>query len=387
MKLIDYLRGRDLEPNGSESRTITPGTTPETLLPTSRTALPAVSETTALKIADVFAAVRCLADGLSSLPLKAYRRVPQGRVPAGDDARIARLLLSPSPGSTSPDLISQIVVDLSVFGVAFLAKYRSDNMIVQLGCIPPDQVTVEQRGQRIVYTLSRREGISEHGPEDIVAIKGTSRDGLRGMSPVRQCARALQINEGLLSYAAAWLANAGRPSGVLSLSGDLPTSRQHAEDTKDDFQQLFSLTDAGENAGKIAVFAGGMEFERVEPAMRDQEFLGQREWSVRETARVFGLPPFKLGVSAGDSLTYSTVAQQNRAFVDDSLRPLAVRIERAISGDVDLCPGQSYVQFSFDALLRGDTRERYEAYKTAIEAGFLSVEEVRELEDLPKRAE
>jgi phage portal protein BeeE len=135
-KITDYLRGRDLEVNGSESRTLDAGTVSEALLPVSKTALPAVNEMTALKIADVFSAVRCLADKLASLPVKAYRRVPQGRIPAGADARIARLLRAPSPGSTSADLIGQIVVDCCVYGSAFVAKYRADNEIVQLGTLP-----------------------------------------------------------------------------------------------------------------------------------------------------------------------------------------------------------------------------------------------------------
>lgn len=388
-KITDYLRGADLVPNGSsESRTLRPGIVQPGLsyAPPTRSALPAVSETTALKIADVFSAVRCLADGLASLPVKAYRRVPEGRIPAGEDARISRLLSGPAPGQTSCDLISQIILDICVSGTAFLAKYRAEGEVVQLGCLPPDRVTVEQRGQTIVYRLSRLEGISEHGPEDIVAIRGASRDGLTGLSPVRQCARALQINDGLLTYAGAWLANAGRPSAVLSLTGDLPAGREEMVNLKDEYGEAFSVTD--QQTGRILVLSGSdISFERIEPAMRDSEFLGQREWSVRETARIFGLPPFKLGVSSGDSLTYSSVTQENRAFVDMSLRPLAVRIERAISGDADLCPGGTYIQFNFDGLLRGDTRERFEAYKTALEAGFMSTEEIRELEDLPRRAD
>ena len=376
-----------VSPNGHESRTLVRGRVAEAFFPSSKTPLPSVSETTALRIADVFAAVRVLADGLAGLPLKAYRRAPQGRVPAGDDARIARLLRSPSPGTTSADLISQIVIDISVSGTAFLAKYRSDGEVVQLGTLPPDQVQVEQRGSRIIFKLTRAEGVSEHGPEDVVAIRGASRDGLRGLSPVRQCARALQINQGLLDYAGAWLANSGRPSGIIApaeANGVLTTpGADDVADAKDRVEEEFSVVD--QRTGRIMVLSAPISFERVEPAMRDQEFLGQREWSVRETARIFGIPPFKLGVSAGDSLTYSTVSQMNRAFVDDSLRPLAVRVERAISGDPDLCPGGTYIAFSFDALLRGDTRERFAAYQTAIEAGFLSVEEVRELEDLPRR--
>ena len=74
--------------------------------------------------------------------------------------------------------------------------------------------------------------------------------------------------------------------------------------------------------------------------MRDRSSWRSASWPRREVARgIFNLPPWVLGAPSGDSLTYSNVQQQNRYLVDHSLRPLAVRIERAISGDPDLCPG------------------------------------------------
>jgi hypothetical protein len=124
--------------------------------------------------------------------------VPQGRVPAGDDARVARLiarsiltasgrrlsfLRSPSPGSTSADLISQIVIDLCVYGSAFLGKFRADNEVVQLGCLPPDQVTVDQRGQRIrLHAAPRRRS----SPIAAASWPRTRRAG----APGRSCARS-----------------------------------------------------------------------------------------------------------------------------------------------------------------------------------------------------
>jgi phage portal protein BeeE len=113
-----------------------------------------VTTANALRISDAYAAVRVLADSISSLPLHAYRKTATGRVPAGENARIVQLLRSPSPGSTGVDLVSTIVVHLAIHGEAFIGKYRSDGEIVQLGCIPPDSVQVELRGQRIVYTLA-----------------------------------------------------------------------------------------------------------------------------------------------------------------------------------------------------------------------------------------
>lgn len=142
-----------------------------------------VTTANALQVSDAYSCVRVLADSVSSLPLHAHRKTPQGRVPAGENARIVQLLQRPSPGSTGVDLISQVMVHLNVHGDAFIGKYRSDREIVQLACIPPDSIQVELRGQRIVYTLDTLHGRTEHGPEDILHIKGMSLDGLRGLSP------------------------------------------------------------------------------------------------------------------------------------------------------------------------------------------------------------
>jgi HK97 family phage portal protein len=185
---IRFTRERD------EKRTLPPGDlTSPAFTSFSRSGLLNVTTSNALRVADAYACVRVLADSVASLPLKVYRRTTQGRVPAGDQSRAVQLLERPAPGSTSADLVSQIVVHLNTHGNAFVGKFRADNEIVQLGLLDPTQVEVELRGQRIVYTLSRPEGISEHGPEDILHVKAMSSDGLTGLSPVAQCRLALSL--------------------------------------------------------------------------------------------------------------------------------------------------------------------------------------------------
>jgi HK97 family phage portal protein len=196
-KITDYLLGRDLE--GQESRTITRGTVAEAWTPVTRSALPAVSETTALRCNDIFACVRVLANAVASLPPRVYRRQPNGaRVPSGDDQRLVQLLRRPEPGSTSADLFSTLMVHLLVYGDAFVAKYRSEGSIVQLAPVDPAAVVVERQGNRVIYKLSRLEGFSEHGPEDILHVKAMSSDGLRGLSTVRAAGRVLGLNQGLI---------------------------------------------------------------------------------------------------------------------------------------------------------------------------------------------
>jgi HK97 family phage portal protein len=387
MGLFAYLRGDDLRNgDGHESRTLTPGKVEPGwgLLPYSRTSLLDVSESTALRVADAYACVRVLADGVSSLPPKIYRRTPAGRVPAGDDQRLVQLLRQPSPGSTSADLFSQVMVHLNVNGDAFIGKFRSEGSIVSLGLLDPSQVTVELRGQRIVYRLSRPEGISEHGPEDVLHVKAMSSDGLTGLSPVSQCRLALSLSSNLQEHAKRYFEQGSRPSGILSTPSETGVDQLRA------LQELWSQRHGGvENMHRTALVQGDLTWTPLSFSADDSQFLQQRELSAREVARIFRVPAWAIDAPTGDSLTYANTLEQNRHFVTHSLRPWLVRIERAFSNDSDLCPGGTYLQFDLDGLLRADAAQRAEIYTKALnaETGWMTRAEVRELEDLSPESE
>jgi HK97 family phage portal protein len=340
-----------------------------------------VNTSNALRVSDAYACVRVLADSVSSLPLHTYRRTDAGRIPAGDNARIVQLLKRPSPGSTSVDLISQVMVHLNVYGEAFIGKFRADNEIVQLALISPESIQVELRGRRIVYVLDTVKGRTEHGPDDVCHIKGMSLDGLRGMSPVTQCRVALGLSSSLQQSAKVFTEQGSRPSGVLSL-GPNTTPAQLQEG-----RSIWEMWHSGvENQHKVAVVAGDVTFTPMGFSQDDSQFLQQRELSAREVARIFRVPAWAIDAPTGDSLTYANVSEQNRALVTHSLRPWLVRIERAISNDPDLCPGGTYVQFELDGLLRADAKTRADTYTQAL-AGWMTRAEVRELEDLPPETE
>jgi HK97 family phage portal protein len=338
-----------------------------------------VTTSNALRVSDAFACIRVLADGISTLPLHAYRRTPTGRQPAGDNARVVQLLKRPSPGMTSVDLISQIVVHLNVYGEAFVGKYRSDGEIVQLGLLSPESVQVELRGQRIVYLLDTVKGRTEHGPDDVLHVKAMSADGLRGMSPVTQCRVALGLSSSLQQSAKTYTEQGSKPSGVLTVPSG-------SDDAAARIQTVWQTRHGGvENQHKVAVVSGDVKFTPVAFSADDSQFLQQRELSARETARIFRVPAWAIDAPTGDSLTYANVTEQSRALATYSLRPVAVRIETAISNDADLCPGGTYVQFDFDGLLRSAPEQRAQQYTAALnpQTGWMRREEVRVLEDLP----
>lgn len=342
-----------------------------------------VTTSNVLRVSDAYACVRVLADGISTLPLHAYRRTTAGRVRAGDDSRAVQLLAKPSPGSTGVDLISQVMVHLNVYGEAFIGKWRVDREIVQLALISPESVQVELRGRRIVYLLDTVKGRTEHGPDDILHVKGMSLDGLRGLSPVTQCRVALGLSSSLQQSGKTFTEQGSKPAGVLTV----PAGNTDAADR---IQARWQAKHGGvENMHKVAVVAGDIKFVPVGFSADDSQFLQQRELSAREVARCFRVPAWVIDAPTGDSLTYANVAEQNRALATHSLRPWATRIERAISNDTDLCPGGTYVQFDFDGLLRAASEQRATQYTAALnpETGWMTRAEVRELEDLPPEQE
>jgi HK97 family phage portal protein len=131
------------------------------------------------------------------------------------------------------------------------------------------------------------------------------------------------------------------------------------------------------------VMTGELAYTPVDPSMKDQEFLQQREYSAREVCRVFGIPGWLLNVASGDSMTYSNTAEQMRAFAMHSMRPWLTRIEKALSADPDLCPGATYAEFELAGLLRADDATRAAVYESALRSGWLTLAEVRELENRP----
>jgi HK97 family phage portal protein len=276
------------------------------------------------------------------------------------------------------------MVHLNVYGEAFVGKYRNpDGEIGQLGLLPPETVQVERRGSRIVYLLDTLKGRTEHGPEDILHVKGMSEDGLRGLSPVTQCRIALGLSSSLQQSAKSYTEHGSAPSGVLSV----PSGQSEAAER---IQATWQARHGGvEKMHKVAVVSGDIKFTPVGFSADDSQFLQQRELSAREVARIFRVLAWAIDAPTGDSLTYANVAEQNRALSTLSLRPWAVRIETAFSNDPTLCPGGTYLLCDFDGLQRAAPEQRAQQYTAALnpETGWMRREEVRELEDLPPETE
>ncbi|MCP4245011.1 MAG: phage portal protein, partial [bacterium] len=128
-----------------------------------------------------------------------------------------------------------------------------------------------------------------------------------------------------------------------------------------------------------AVLSGGVKYQPLEFSSVDMELLDSRRYNAEQMCTLFGVPSHLVNVPSQDSKTYANVQDDTRFFVTFTLRPLAVKIEEALS---TLLPRGQQATFDFNSVLRGDTQTRYDAYETGLRAGFLTVDEVRALEGL-----
>jgi HK97 family phage portal protein len=343
------------------------------------------SPTESLAIADVFACVRVLAGAAASLPLVPYRRTATGRVRL-TSGMLYGLLQNPAPATTQANLVGTAMAHLLLHGNSYVGKFRgSDGRVEQLGCLDPANVTVELVAGSPRYTVTdpKTGRQSIHGTADITHVRALSTDGLVGLSPLKECRLAVSYAQGMGEFAEAFTRNGMRPSGILSVPGG--TTQGSVDQT---LRALSERHEGSRNAHRIALVKGEVTYTAMTGPLDDLQFAEQRRLSTAEICRLFGVPPWMVGASTGDSLTYSNAEQQQLLFVTHALRPWLVLVERAISADTDLCSQNVYVEFLLDALLRADSATRADVYTKALNpaTGWMTRAEIRQLENLEPEA-
>lgn len=194
-----------------------------------------------------------------------------------------------------------------------------------------------------------------------------------GMSPIERAALTIGIGLESLQFGANWFRNGAVPSAALT--NDKEVSQAAARLAKQRF------TEAVGSTREPVVLGNGWSYEQIAVAANESQFLETISANVADVCRFFGVMPEDIGGSSGDSMTYANVESRNLQLYVRTIGPWVVRIERALSR---LRPNGQYVKFNVDALLRLDTQTRMKAYETAIRNGWMSVNDVRDLEDRPR---
>jgi HK97 family phage portal protein len=331
-----------------------------------------VSQKSSIQISAVFACVRLLADTVSTLPADTYIRVGDERRPYPAPVWVAE----PDSDMTRQDFIQQIVVSLMLDGNAFVQVLRSGNGVAALVVLDPTRIEVRRNAEsrRPEYVVDQGKRVLPS--EDVLHITDLRRPGdLRGVSRVTELRQTLGLARALDEFAARFFGNGSTTTGIIEYPGNL--SEEQARDLVDGFE-------AGHKglrrAHRPGVLSGGARFQKTGVDPESAQMLGSRQMSVEEIARIFGVPPHMIGLTTPGAMSYASVEQNAIQFVTHTLRPLVTKIESALTR---LLPGDAFLRFNMDGLLRGDSISRAQYHSTALQAGWETVNDVRRIEDLP----
>lgn len=340
-----------------------------------------VNENTALNATAVFSAVDILSRTLASLPLPVYRRLQGGGKERATDHPLYAVLHDLSNREmTSFELRQALMGHLALWGNAF-AEIERDNAgrVIGLWPLRPDRMTVmrDEQGLLYVYRIIKTGQEVALRQRNVMHLRGLSSDGVIGYSPIRLAREAIGLALATEEYGARFFGNGSRPGGVLQHPGKL--SEEAAKRLKKSWEEMHQgLT----QAHRVAILEEGMTWQQVGIPPEDAQFLETRKFQVTEIARIFHVPPHMLADL--ERSTFSNIEHQGIEFVVHTMRPWLVCWEQAIKRDLFL-PNERqtyFAEFLVDGLLRGDIKSRYEAYAIGRQNGWLSADDIRELENM-----
>lgn len=328
-------------------------------------------------LVSVYRAIDIITSAVAQLPLRVERHGVE--VPAGE---IPDIIKAPSLTFTRSDFLEQIALSLAVTGNAYILAKRIAGKIVELVVLNPHEVlpTQDETSGVITYAYRGR----DYSQADIQHLKFMVLPGsLKGLGAIQAARAEIQGAINLRDYAAQWFNGSGQPSGILST--DQALTADDAKQIRDTWNNIDPATGkplpAAANPSNIKVTGKGVKYEPIVLNPRDAQFIESRNFNTLEIARLFGIPAtLMLTSTEGSSMTYSNVEQDWLGFVRFTLTKYLRKIEEALTV---FTPRGQTVRFQISALLRSDTLTRYQAHQIALNAGFMTLNEIRAIESLP----
>ena len=348
----------------------------------------AVNEKTALQTTAVYACVRILAETIASLPLHTYRYSPSGKEKAETHPLYYLLHSEPNPEMTSFVFRETLMGHLLLWGNAYAQIIRNARgEVVALYPLMPNRMTVDRDSNgRLFYRYQKsnedaptlgKDSQVYLAPSDVMHIPGLGFDGLVGYSPIAMAKNAVGLAIATEEYGAKFFANGAAPGGVLEHPGTIKDPQKVKESWNSAYQ-------GSSNAHRVAVLEEGMKYQAIGISPEQAQFLETRKFQINEIARIFRVPPHMLADLEKSS--FSNIEQQSLEFVKYTLDPWVVRWEQAMCR-VLLSESEKptvFIKFNVDGLLRGDYQSRMNGYATARQNGWMSANDIRELENLDR---
>ncbi|HEL0822054.1 TPA: phage portal protein [Streptococcus equi subsp. zooepidemicus] len=347
-----------------------------------------VNERTSMQMTAVYSCVRILSEAVASLPLNVYRYTDNGGKEKAIDHSLFHLLHDePNPEMSSFIFRETLMTHLLLWGNAYAQIIRNGKgEVIALYPLMPDRMSVDRdKNGQLYYKYTKNNddaptlesGSVYLSPSDVLHIPGLGFDGLVGYSPIAMAKNAIGLAIAAEEYGSKFYANGAAPSGILEHPGTLKDPAR----VRDSWNATFG---GSSNSNKVAVLEEGMKYTPISIAPNEAQFLETRKFQINEIARIFRVPPHMVGDLEKSS--FSNIEQQSLEFVKYTLDPWVIRWEQALYRALLSEEEKKTVFFKFnvEGLLRGDYASRMNGYATARQNGWMSANDIRELEDLDR---
>lgn len=339
-----------------------------------------IDEATAMSYGAVFASVKVISETIAMLPWRVYRQSGKSREILTGDPLDTLLHLTPNSEIPSFQFREFLLSSALLHGNGY-AEIERDRFRQPIALWPmhPESVTPSRDAAGRLHYKVRADGGEnfEVAAENMFHLRGPTRDlGLVGWSILSLARESIGGGVAAERFAGGFFGNAGVPSiALVQGESTVPLSKQATDNLLESFERRHR---GASNAGRPALLEPGWEIKQLGVPQKDAQFIESRRFSVADVARWFRVPPHKIGDL--EKATFSNIEEQERNFANDAILPWAVRLELEAFAKLVVRP-DVYTKIDLRALLRGNSKDRSEYYKTMRDLGAFSVDDILELED------
>lgn len=339
---------------------------------------PVVNAKTAESISTVYACISAISETIASLPFEVFKRTATGREKAKTHALYKLIHDKPNHWQTALEFREMLQRHVLLRGNAYAEIKRDRKGITALIPLHPDSVTVLlNHNGHLVYDVVQHDGSSKRLlADEVLHLRYHPSDSTPylGRSPIQVAQDTIALSLSEQQHGTNTFNNGTSLNGVIET---LPTTtKDQAKQISDSWKANYSGV---KNAGTTPVLPSGASFKPVSMSLIDSQWLESRQFSVLEVCRLFRIQPTIVGVL--DNANYSNSVELARQFVTLTLKRHLLMWEQAINNTC--LTANYYCEHNLDGLLRGDNTNRAAFYQSALSNGWMSIDEVRELENLP----
>jgi HK97 family phage portal protein len=343
----------------------------------------------ALQIPAVGDSLHAISEPIAHLPLKVFRKLDRDEREPAPDHPAAGILHRPLPGRTRFEWLGELAWTTALYSNAYCEWLWDADGFAGLKPWHPDfvQLDRDRRTGEVTYIITDPlTGRQRRLPAELIwhiRALPLDRDGVKGVSRIKSNSETLGHALAVMAYGERYFRNDGQAGGIVRFPSFFKT-----KEDREKFHDAWNRARTGRNQHKDVILEGAEEYIQRVIQNDHAQFLETRKEMAIEVARIWNVPPHK--IRSLDRATFSNIEEQSIAFLTDTLLPWLTLFEQRIDEDIvrpmsearGLDPDAYFAEFNVLGLLKGAIDKRYEAYSKGIQSGWLSVNDVRRMENM-----